>query len=74
MGCYDTVVANCPACGTPVDFQTKVGDCKLERFTYKSVPPHIAKGVDGQTERCRHCGRHVTLHCPALSKVMMEVE
>lgn len=55
MGLYDTVVAGCTGCGTPVEFQSKAGDCVLATYTLDAVPYSIALDLDGADEACHKC-------------------
>ena len=60
MGMYDTVVLYCPKCSEEVDFQSKAGDCELNRYTVDFVPVEIAKAINGNTRKCK-CGYEVTI-------------
>ena len=62
MGCYDTLRVRCPKCASPIDFQTKAGDCRLERYSVRNVPPNIAGALDGESGACDACGHVVQLH------------
>jgi phage FluMu protein Com len=56
MGMFDSVYAKCPKCKADVEFQSKAGECVLERFWVDSVPPAIAVDLDGETVACQFCG------------------
>jgi NMD protein affecting ribosome stability and mRNA decay len=74
MGMYDTVVSFCPECGDVVEFQSKAGDCLLDRFSLDSVPMEIASALDGAVRRC-NCGHYVRIEIGNLpTRVMMRVE
>ncbi len=60
MGMFDSVYATCPHCDERVEFQSKAGVCELKRYHMDSVPPEIARDIDGDTEACK-CGSNVTL-------------
>ena len=55
MGMYDTVNFSCPKCETDIEVQSKAGDCNLEDFSFREVPPEIAKDIDGEEVRCKKC-------------------
>ena len=76
MGMYDSVVVSCSKCNQDsIEFQTKVGDCKLVDYDHNSVPMAIALALDGRSESCRTCGHTVTLHMPMrIDRVCMVVE
>lgn len=55
MGMFDSLYVPC-ACGEEVEFQSKAGDCALERYTLSNCPPRIAGDLIGQSQTCR-CGK-----------------
>ena len=55
MGMYDSVNAKC-SCGADLEFQSEAGDCVLANYNLSSVPPEIAKSLDGDSYRCT-CGK-----------------
>jgi hypothetical protein len=55
MGSFDSVVADCPNCGSQVEFQSKAGDCRGNIYTIDKVPTMIANFIDGDVEYCS-CG------------------
>jgi DNA-directed RNA polymerase subunit RPC12/RpoP len=61
MGMFDSVIGICPDCGNEVEFQSKAGDCALYRYTLDSVPPEIAKDIEGYSEKCNDCGKRCVL-------------
>lgn len=61
MGMFDSVYAKCPKCKADVEFQSKAGECVLERFWVDSVPPAIAVDLDGETVACQFCGALVKI-------------
>lgn len=64
MGLFDSVWVECP-CGTDVEFQTKVMPSPhLETYPLHAVPSLIADDLNGATEECETCGRHLRLHAP----------
>ena len=64
MGMFDSVIVNCPECGTAVEFQSKAGCCELKRYSHRSVPQEIAIDIDGQHQFCKACGEKVELLYP----------
>jgi len=58
MGVYDSVMANCPQCGTEFEFQSRAGE-SLAKYSINSVPLAIARDLaldlDKNKWRC-DCG------------------
>lgn len=64
MGCYDTVIVPCPACGERVEFQSKSGPCTLEVFELTDAPDDVLLNVN----------RHSPHTCPKCkTKFMVQV-
>jgi len=63
MGMFDSVFARCPKCGEEVEFQSKAGECTLNRYSINSVPPCIAQDLIGEVSRCS-CGEMLKLAVP----------
>lgn len=61
MGMFDSVIVRCPHCAGDVEFQSKAGECKLRKYTPFSVPPEIARALDGEVRPCKQCGAQVVL-------------
>ena len=59
MGMFDTVVAKCPACGGEVAFQSKGGDCTLDRYDLEDAPQDVLSDTHrlGRHTECDDCGR-----------------
>jgi endogenous inhibitor of DNA gyrase (YacG/DUF329 family) len=75
MGMYDSVMVNCPKCGTLVELQSKAGKCKMEKYSVYEVPPEIAIDIDGHSESCNNCGTHVVIRMPfKIASVCMIVD
>ena len=55
MGMFDSVIAACPKCKEPLEFQSKAGECRLRRYSVNSVPVEIAGSLDGDLHKCE-CG------------------
>jgi len=70
MGMFDRVWADCPECGEPVEFQSKVGNCCLDSHSSDHVPVEIANDLDGDVMMC-NCGYIVTLSYPRYFKIVM---
>lgn len=52
MGVFDSVIARCPDCGGPIEYQSKAGDCLLREYSLWDVPAEIAADIDGDIGRC----------------------
>lgn len=61
MGMFDSVIVKCPNCKHPVEFQSKAGECILDRFPDYSVPVEIAYDIDGESTMCEECSAEVTI-------------
>ena len=61
MGMYDSVDIICPNCGHHVDFQSKAGDCVLDRFTKYNAPIKILADINGNCKRCDVCDYRVSV-------------
>lgn len=61
MGCFDTVTTTCPLCGFVMEFQSKAGNCNLERYSTRQVPIEIAADLAGASKVCKNCGATVHL-------------
>ena len=61
MGCFDSVVVECPDCHEKVEFQSKAGDCILAVYDNRYVPENIAKDLNRQCKNCENCGKVITL-------------
>ena len=61
MGMFDSVYATCPKCSQKVEFQSKAGECLLLRYSVDSVPPEIARDIEGDIEACPKCGEVLKL-------------
>lgn len=74
MGMFDSAFAPCPMCGEMVEFQSKAGECLLRRYHMGSVPPEIAKDIDGNSRSCQ-CGYTVTIRLARpIERAQMQVE
>ena len=60
MGLFDSVWVSCPACGAPVEFQSKGSDdAYLRSFTPENAPKDVMLDAEG-AHRCG-CGQWVAL-------------
>jgi len=64
MGCYDTITAKCPDCGSEISAQSKSGPCILAVFTSDDVPVCVAHDAN----------RHAPFHCECGKKWQFEEE
>ena len=71
MGIYDSVIVNCPACSTRLEFQSTSSDSFLRRFTLWNVPVHVAVGTGVET--CSKCNRQWKLELPPITPILREV-
>jgi hypothetical protein len=57
MGMYDTIHIPCPKCGTPVDVQSKGGECSLKNFTLDTAPLDVIMGLVDRKylDQCDKC-------------------
>lgn len=58
MGCFDTVLVNCPGCGKSNEIQSKAGDCILKTFGIDDAPDVIKADLNGEEIECQECGFH----------------
>ena len=61
MGMFDSLYVDCPNCLSPLEFQSKAGECSLARYTLKDLPLKIAIDLEGKFKTCLKCGRTVEL-------------
>ena len=64
MGMYDSVMVKCFNCGKNVEFQSKAGKCRLDKFLVRKVPTEIAIDLHGTIEVCKKCGTKIQLSIP----------
>ena len=56
MGMFDRVMVRCPRCGEDVEFQSKAGECYMNRYTPTDAPPAVLADTIGDKQACRGCG------------------
>jgi transcription elongation factor Elf1 len=61
MGLYDTVIFDCPNCGSQVEVQTKVGLCELIKIPCLEVPKSAAQDINGKIVACNECEKVFTV-------------
>ena len=59
MGMFNEVRLICPNCGNGFTYQSKWGECTLERFTLEDAPLSVIADVHDEGNRgrlyCEHC-------------------
>jgi len=55
MGVFDSVMAPCPECGTMNEFQSKGGDCILDRYQLHEAPDNVLADVNRHPVSCLNC-------------------
>jgi hypothetical protein len=55
MGMFDSVRTSCPKCNSPLEYQSKAGECLLNDYHLDNVPLNIAVSIDGDIEYCVEC-------------------
>jgi hypothetical protein len=60
MGMFDSLYVTCRKCGKDVEFQSKAGECYLNRYTLENVPPAVAGDLIEQVQTCS-CGNSICL-------------
>ena len=53
VGSYDSVYADCPVCGTQLEFQSKAGECMFRRDTPEEAPEHVLADCYAQVCDCK---------------------
>jgi hypothetical protein len=57
MGLFDTIIAKCPKCGQPSEFQTKSGFCLLREYTLEDCPDDALLDANRHSpNKCESCG------------------
>lgn len=70
MGMYNSLYVQCPQCNHRIEFQSKAGNCSLDRYKLQNCPPEIALDLDRESKECDHCGSVVVLHSQVISTIM----
>lgn len=58
MGMFNTLITECPFCGTKGGIQTKSGSRMLKTFHFKNAPVEEYADVVGQRIECDSCGKN----------------
>lgn len=72
MGMFNYVFVDCPECNSQVEFQSKSGSCKLERFHISNLPVDEIEGVLGEIETCENCGFIVQVQESGYEKLRLD--
>lgn len=55
MSMFDSVLAECPICGTKNKFQSKSGPCQLKVFELDDAPADVLGDVNRHSVVCKKC-------------------
>jgi len=56
MGCFDTVLIDCPNCGEEYEAQSKGGECTLSYYTLENCPMDVLEDVNRHAPfTCDNC-------------------
>ena len=56
MGLYDTILVECPNCGTEHEFQSKSGKCMMRTYTLHDCPKDVMFNANRHSPRECDCG------------------
>lgn len=56
MGCFNTVLIDCPHCGEEIEEQSKSGSCLMESYKLDSAKAPDLMAVSNVPIECYHCG------------------
>lgn len=56
MGCYDSIVFKCPACGNEIAAQSKGGACSMMTYGLNDVPADVASDANRHAPYLCKCG------------------
>jgi hypothetical protein len=71
---FDSVIAPCPKCGEDLEWQSKAGECLLNRYPVTMVPMEIAADVDKEWAYCEACKESFQLRLPFQQPVTVSME
>jgi hypothetical protein len=74
MGCYETILFKCPACGAQLEAQSKSGPCLLETFQHTSVPIDVAQDANRHAPFECECGKKWMFDIPPLEPVNLSLK
>ena len=72
MGCFDTILVNCPGCGKSNEIQSKAGNCLLDTFELDKAPDVIKSDLNGERIVCKTCGAVYRIVTSTESHVVFE--
>ena len=61
MGIFNTIMVNCPNCGSKIEFQSKSGSCILATYHISNCPEEEIEGIIGESWCCDNCGTEITI-------------
>jgi len=76
MGMFDKILIKCPNCKETLEFQSKGGECVLDKFTWKNVPWDVILPVSGEIIKCPKCLKNIKLkveNLPRRPKIKLSV-
>ena len=76
MGLFDIILVKCPNCNGTLEFQSKGGECVLEKYTEKNVPWEVVLPVVGNIIKCPKCSKNIKLkvvNLPPEPKIKLQI-
>ena len=76
MGLFDIIFVKCPSCEEILEFQSKGGECVLEKYTEKNVPWEVVLPVVGNIIKCPKCSKKIKLkieNLPQRPKIKLQI-
>lgn len=64
MGMFDSVYAPCAHCGSEIEYQSKAGECCMDRYTVETAPVEVLIDILNEPHYCAGCGRWTALFDP----------
>jgi len=61
MGCYDTIIINCPKCNEEHYFQSKSGDCVLNNYSLENCPNDVLFDANRHSPYKCNCGLKLSI-------------
>ena len=77
MGCYDTVIITCPACGEKIPYQTKAYICELKEWPLESAPTILIGDIEWSMElgnfiECPRCEKKLIVSVQKIATVSVK--
>ena len=69
MGMFDSLIVKCPECKSPVEFQSKAGECMLAEYSVNNVPDEIALDLKDEVSQCENCGYSCRLNVQVIKMI-----